>query len=120
MRSRRERFDELALDVLEDLGERHPLELGEVELAVEECPPLSATWMSTRVPLASMRAASPTRPARLVLYRRPLEHRAEDLRDLGALVLTVVVEQVADHLGVRPEDLHPDYPEDPDDLRGPR
>ena len=48
-------------------------------------------------------------PPRLVLFRRPLEHRAETLADLEALVLTVVVEQLAEVLGVPPEDVHPDY-----------
>ena len=44
-----------------------------------------------------------------MLFRRPLEHRAETLVDLEALVLTVVVEQLAEVLGVPPEDVHPDY-----------
>jgi hypothetical protein len=44
-----------------------------------------------------------------VLFRRPIEHRAESRIDLEALVLTVVVEQLADYLGVPPEDVHPDY-----------
>ena len=48
-------------------------------------------------------------PTRLVLYRWPIEHRADTRADLEALLLTVVVEQVADYLGLAPEDVHPDY-----------
>ncbi len=116
-RSPRERFDQLALDVLEDLEQRHPETLGPtlgaLELAVEECPVLPHTWSAHRVPLTTVVASTATTPPRLVLFRRPLEHRAADPGDLEALVLTVVVEQLADYLGVRAEDLHPDY-EPPD------
>ncbi len=46
-------------------------------------------------------AARKGAPTRLVLFRRPIEHRAETRSDLEALVLTVVVEQVAELLGHR-------------------
>ncbi len=109
LRSRAERFDEVALAVMEDVEERWSDQLAAVELAVEEIPPLPRTWVAGTVPLASfVPATSATRP-RLVLFRRPLEHRAETRADLEALILTVVVEQLADYLGVPPEDVHPDY-----------
>ena len=38
-----------------------------------------------------------------MLFRRPIEHRAESRADLEALLLTVVVEQVAELLGIDPE-----------------
>ncbi|GAB3998941.1 metallopeptidase family protein [Nocardioides marmoraquaticus] len=112
-RTRRERFDRLALDVLDDLADRGPEVLGAVELAVEECPVVPPTWGAPRVPLATMVPSTPTAAPRLVLFRRPLEQRADDAGDLAALVLTVVVEQLADYLGLPGEDLHPDY-EPPD------
>jgi predicted Zn-dependent protease with MMP-like domain len=61
------------------------------------------------VPLASFVPGTQSTPPRLVLFRRPIEHRAENRADLDALVLTVVVEQLADYLGVPAEDVHPDY-----------
>ena len=61
------------------------------------------------MPLASLVPATRSTPPRLVLFRRPIEHRAESRADLEALVLTVVVEQLADYLGVPAEDVHPDY-----------
>ena len=104
-----EQFDQVALDVMNDVESRWPEELAEVELAVEDIPVLPRTWVAPRVPLASLVPATSQAPPRLVLYRRPIEHRAETRADLEALVLTVVVEQLADYLGVPAEDVHPDY-----------
>ena len=108
-RTGRERFDQLALDVMHDVESRWTEELAPVELAVEDIPLLPRTWVAPRVPLASMVPATELTPPRLVLYRRPIEHRAEARVDLEALLLTVVVEQLADFLGVPPEEVHPDY-----------
>lgn len=108
-RSPRERFDDLALAALDEVASRRSEDLGDVEVAVEDCPVLPASWSAPRVPLATMVVATASAPPRLVLFRRPLEHRAEDDRDLEPLVLRVVVEQLADYLGIRADDLHPDY-----------
>jgi predicted Zn-dependent protease with MMP-like domain len=50
-------------------------------------------------------AGHPSTPARIVLYRRPLEFRAIDNEDLADLIHDVIVEQVANLLGVDPEDI---------------
>ena len=63
------------------------------------------------MPLASFVPGTSLVPPRLVLFRRPIEHRADTRADLEALVLTVVVEQVADYLGVPADEVHPDYEE---------
>jgi hypothetical protein len=47
-----------------------------------------------------------------VLFRRPLEHRAEGVAELEALLLTVIVEQLAEVLGIPAEDVLPGYDED--------
>ena len=52
--------------------------------------------------VAGPRHAAAT-PTRLVLFRRPIEHRCETRADLEAMVLTVVVEQVAELLGIDAE-----------------
>jgi hypothetical protein len=105
----RERFDQVAVDVMNDVESRWTEELAPVELAVEDIPLLPRTWVAPRVPLASLVPATQSTPPRLVLFRRPIEHRADSRADLEALVLTVVVEQLADYLGVPAEDVHPDY-----------
>lgn len=107
--SGRELFDQVALEVMSDVESRWVEELAPVELAVEDIPVLPRTWVAPRVPLASLVPATQSTPPRLVLFRRPIEHRAESRADLDALVLTVVVEQLADYLGVPAEDVHPDY-----------
>lgn len=113
--TRRERFDRVALEVMSDVESRWTEELAPVELAVEDIPVLPSTWVAPRVPLASLVPARESTPPRLVLFRRPIEHRAESRLDLEALVLTVVVEQLADYLGVSPEEVHPDYEADAPD-----
>ncbi len=107
--SGRERFDRIAVEVMSEVEALWADELALVELAVEDIPVLPGTWVAPRVPLASFVPATATVPARLVLFRRPIEHRAQTQTDLAALVLTVVAEQLADHLGVPPEEVHPDY-----------
>ena len=56
----------------------------------------------------------PARPARIVLYRRPLMARAEGEEELGELVLDVVVEEFARLLGLDPQIVDPGYPGDDD------
>ena len=51
----------------------------------------------------------------MVLFRRPLELRAEDREDLRALVHAVLVEQVAALLDLPPEDVDPRYADDQPD-----
>ncbi len=112
IRSPRDRFDGIVLDVLEGLQERWAAELASVDVAVEEAPVLPDDWAAPTVPLASVVPDETGGRTRLVLFRRPIELRAETTEDLGALVLTVLVEQVAELLGRRPEDIDPRYEEE--------
>lgn len=111
-RSARERFDAVTLAVVADLERRWHDRLGLVEYAVEDTPQIPDDWDSRAVPLSSLIRGSGTTPTRLVLFRRPIEHRCETRADLDALVLTVLVEQVAELLGMRPEDVDARYPQD--------
>ena len=105
--SRRDRFDEVVLDVLGALEARWSTELGLVEFAIEETPLMPADWSAPTVPLGSLVPGTGGRPSRVVLFRRPIELRCETPADLGALVYTVLVEQVAELLGRQPEDIDP-------------
>lgn len=111
-----ERFDRLALAVLTDVVEQAPDEvaagLARIELAVEEIPVLPPGWSERTVPLAAYVDPAGGNPGRLVLFRRPLEHRAPTRVELDALLLTVIVEQLAEVAGMAPEDLFPDYDAD--------
>ncbi len=114
-RSRSQQFDDLVLDAVEEIERRWPAELKGVEFAVEDVPPELPEFDSDvledgRVPLARLvpvPGRSDRAPARIVLYRRPLEARALDREDLGDLVHDVVVEQVAHLLGKDPDEVDP-------------
>jgi predicted Zn-dependent protease with MMP-like domain len=123
-RSRAQRFDELVLQAVARLEPRWEAHLADVEFAVEEIPPLDELSPGP-VPLARLEAAPPgaapaagpggspaagPRPARIVVYRRPLIARADGDEDLGELIFEVVVEEFARLLGLDPEDVDPGYP----------
>jgi predicted Zn-dependent protease with MMP-like domain len=118
-RSRAQRFDELVLQAVARLEPRWEAHLADVEFAVEEIPPLGELSPGP-VPLARLEAAPLTapggspaagpRPARIVVYRRPLIARADGDEDLGELIFEVVVEEFARLLGLDPEDVDPGYP----------
>ena len=115
-RTRAERFDELVRDEAHRLGQRWSQQLAGVEFAVEEVPPIEPRVLGTDVvPLSRLIPAANGRPPRIVLYRRPIEARGgDDERDRARLVRDVVVEQVADLLGLAPESIDPTY-DSPDD-----
>jgi len=111
-------FDDLVLDAVEHLEERWTGELRGVEFAVEDVPPELPSYDADvledgDVPLARLLPARDSgrnrvTPARIVVYRRPLEARALDREDLAELVHDVVVEQVANLLGKDPDEVDPD------------
>lgn len=120
-RTRAERFDDLVLQAVSQLEPRWENDLAGVEFAVEEVPPADLPESEPDpVPLGraepGLPAVSdperPARPARIVLYRRPLLARADSEEDLGELVLDVVVEQFARLLGIDPQTVDPEYPGD--------
>jgi predicted Zn-dependent protease with MMP-like domain len=98
--TRAEQFDELVLDAVERLERRWP-QLAEIELAVEEVPPADADrWSDEVVPLGRLILERRNEPVRIVVYRRPVEARAAGRPELADLVYEVVVEQVAELLGL--------------------
>src|SRR4051794_13525017 len=108
-RTDRERFDDLALGIVTEIDQRWQDRLGLVEYAVEDTPQLPDDWTSGTVPLSSLVRGTGSTPTRLVLFRRPIEHRCETRTDLEAMLLTIVVEQVAELLGIDPDKVDPRY-----------
>jgi hypothetical protein len=102
--SRAEQFDELVLTALTRLERRWAETLERVEVVVEDVPDADGR----AVVLGSTVAGTADEPARLVVYRRGVEARARGLRAREALVHRVVVEQLAELLGVDPETVDPD------------
>lgn len=105
----RERFDAAVLRTVTDLDARWSDRLGLLEYAVEDAPQLPDDWHPGTVPLSALVRGARGAPTRLVLFRRPIEHRAESRAELEALVHTVVVEQVAELLGIDAELVDPRY-----------
>lgn len=115
----------MVLDAVEALEQRWSRQLEGVEFAVEDVPavPTDDALLYDEhvvadetaggvVPLGRLLPASvdqrgEARPARVVVYRRPLEARAADRSDLADLVHDVVVDQVARLLGMDPDDVDP-------------
>ena len=117
--SRSELFDDYVRESVERLERRWP-QLGEVEFAVQDVPGTApgepetdpADARSDDVPLGRLLPAPKGGSPRIVVYRRPVENRAKGRDDRAALVHEVVVEQVAEFLGMDPEEIDPQPGED--------
>jgi predicted Zn-dependent protease with MMP-like domain len=110
-RTRAERFDDLVRDEVRRLGQRWSRELAGVEFTVEEVPPIQP-WADAADPIAlsQTHVAGGGRAPRVVVYRRPVEARGGgDERDLARLVRDLIVEEVAELLGLSPESVDPTY-----------
>ncbi|WP_079057728.1 metallopeptidase family protein [Streptomyces cellostaticus] len=113
--SRAEVFADLVQDSVERLERRWP-QLADIDFLVLEVPRLDGRgtegWSDEAVPLGGIIPAREGRRARVVVYRRPVEIRTKGRDERAALVHEVVVEQVAELLGLTPETVDPRYGED--------
>ena len=107
MRSRRDAFDDYVLDAAARLEATCGRAFPAVEFAVEDVPRGPAPWDHREVPLGRLFLATASRPARIVVYRRPVETRVGGRRDVAALVADIVTEQVAGLLGSHPRSSTP-------------
>lgn len=119
--SRADAFVDLVHDSAERLERLWP-QLAAVEFLVHEVPaepgtrpgddPLEALLDGETVPLGRYVAALGEDPDRIVVYRRPVEIRTKTRDERALLVHEVVVEQVAELLGLAPESVDPRYGQD--------
>ncbi|MEU6507380.1 MULTISPECIES: metallopeptidase family protein [unclassified Streptomyces] len=113
--SRADAFADLVQDSVERLERRWP-QLADIDFLVLEVPRLDAraeqVWSDEAVPLGGVVPARDGQRARVVVYRRPVEIRTKGRDERAALVHEVVVEQVAELLGLTPETVDPRYGED--------
>ncbi|TDD75703.1 metallopeptidase family protein [Actinomadura darangshiensis] len=111
-RTRAERFADLVEDEAGRFGARWGRELAEVEFAVEEVPDVEPA-SDGPVPLCETVLQPPPAdgdpPVRIVVFRRPVEARASDEVELSRLIRDLLVEEVADLLGLSPESVDPSY-----------
>ncbi|MCP3820466.1 metallopeptidase family protein [Streptomyces sp. A3M-1-3] len=112
--SRAEVFGDLVQDSVERLERRWP-QLAEVEFLVLDVPATGGPdsgWNDEAVPLGGLITARDGRAARIVVYRRPVEIRTKNRDERAMLVHEIVVEQVAELLGLAPESVDPRYGQD--------
>jgi hypothetical protein len=109
--TRAERFDDLVVAAVDRLEARWGPRLGSLDVEVHEVPAYDPA--ATDVVLAAHRRATASRPAAVVVYRRPVELRAPDRLARQDLVRDLVAEQLAALLGVSPTEVDPAY-DDPD------
>ncbi|MEU8740992.1 metallopeptidase family protein [Streptomyces halstedii] len=105
--SRADTFRDLVQDSVERLERRWP-QLADVDFLVLDVPVAA----EETVPLGSSLSAAKDRPAQIVVYRRPVEIRTKSRNERALLVHEVVVEQVAELLGLSPESVDPRYGQD--------
>lgn len=106
-RSRREEFDDLVLSLVDRHLVRWEHELDDVEFGTEDVPQIPDDWSDEPVPFGALTRARPGRPARIVVFRRPVELRAKSRLERAALVNEVLVEHIADLLGRDPGEIEP-------------
>jgi hypothetical protein len=101
----RDEFDELVLTLVAALTARWPVELADVEFATEDLPPPPDDWSDSAGTFSCLIRSQGHTPARVVVFRRPVELRAKTRLERLALVNEVLLEHVADLLGRDPQDL---------------
>ncbi|MFH8370907.1 metallopeptidase family protein [Streptomyces sp. NPDC018031] len=115
--SRAESFLDLVHDSAERLERRWP-QLSSVEFTVLEVPVFGhdgsgpdggPPWDGESVPLGRYVAGHGDGRDRIVVYRRPVEIRSKSRDERASLIHEVVVEQVAELLGLAPESVDPRY-----------
>lgn len=112
--TRAEVFDDLVRESADRLERRWP-QLAEVEFSVLDVPwdgGRAADGADGAVSLGRLVTSEKSGKHRIVVYRRPVEIRAKSRDDRAALVHEIVVEQVAELLGLSPDTVDPRYGQD--------
>jgi hypothetical protein len=99
--TRREEFDGLVSSLVDRIADRLDGELTEVEFGTENVPHVADDWTEP-VPLGSVLPATSDSPARIVVFRRPIEVRAKTRAERLLLVHQQLVASVAELLGRDP------------------
>ena len=110
--SRVEYFNQCVKQALATIAEVDPHALDGMVVGVEDVPLLKTAWSGDRVPMSAALEPSKNRPAQIVIYQRPLEHRASSRSALRSLVHRTIVDQlsaltgrpVSELLGYEPTD----------------
>jgi predicted Zn-dependent protease with MMP-like domain len=113
-----DRFDRIASDAVEHVEHRWREQLANVEFAVDLVPgsevdgahpAMDGAIESAGVLLAQILPGTGKTPTHIVLYRKPIELRSRDIEDLEDLVHDVVVQVIANYLGLEPDVVDPGF-----------
>jgi len=110
-----EAFQEAVHAAVERIARQCPEALVDITFGVEDVPVIPPSWTGSQVPLALAVEATVDAAGQIVVYRRPLEHRASSRRGLQILVYRTVVEQLAALTGRSVSQLDPDGVSDEDE-----
>ncbi len=101
-------FSEAVRAAVDRVGRQCPDALVGITVGIEEVPHFDMAWSRDQVPLAAALEASGEQPAQVVVYRRPLEHRAVSRPGLRILVYRTIVEQLSALTGRSVDEIDPD------------
>lgn len=118
-RSRPERFDDAVVASAQRLSERWGERLQIIDFRILPVPGSKlldrAQTAGDRVPLASSRSADAKRPARITIYRLPIEQIAESYPELIDIVHQCIVHELAQLWMMSMQDIDPEYfPDEPE------
>lgn len=100
-------FTECIRQSVDRINQACPRALVGIDVGYEDVPASLSGWHPERVPLAAAVPARPPLPGQIVLFRRPIEHRAASRRDVRVLVHRAIVEQLSAITGIAPDELDP-------------
>lgn len=103
--SRPEAFVDAVQDAVSRVQRSCPEALGGIDIGIEDVP--RGPSSNGGVPLAVAIEAVGSYPARIVIFRRPLEHRSATRRGLRILVHRTLVEQLSAVTGHSVHDIDP-------------
>lgn len=106
-RGRQEYFDELIILTSLRIQQKWP-QVGKIEFCTENVPPSDpAPWESKDAILGRLfdQDLKHNLPARIVLYRLPIQSRAKNKLELKSLVEDVICQQVSYILNISPEEV---------------
>lgn len=109
-RTRSGMFDDLVVAQMRRLATAWPQYMHAVQIAVEDVPPSSPTpWEDNPRVCSQSFPAELSMPARIVLYRMPLQSRAVNRLDLQFAIRDELVMRLAEIFGRRPDEIDPEY-----------
>ncbi|MGO1385948.1 MAG: metallopeptidase family protein [Arachnia sp.] len=103
--NRSEFFNECVTDAMSAVAAVNSRAFEGILVGVEDVPQWSPTLSADRVPMSAALEGSGSSTSQVVLYQRPLEHRAATRPQLRRLVYRTIVEQLSALTGIGITDL---------------